>query len=265
MQPLDYGRSFIIPGKDGAGNTPRQWIDSRVRIIDDANSAQEDYYRTDLCVTEYTFGAGQIFPERTWYGSRCWGPTKTWFYRHFIDADTKPAGREQAMVYDTDGIWGPVTRCLIERDAEELTTDAAIIHATRDGRILVGQTEIHNEERNLRAIIEYPIKTMNTLWAEGYESLKNSRFEMIDPGDREGIYQVDTGPIPFAHLDRDCEHHYERIQLAHVAYNTADLASFMLFDSKPLLDEQGDVRAKVNGYHKPVLMPAANRIYALKD
>lgn len=264
MQPLDYHRSFIIPGSlEHPGNVPRQWIDSRVRIIDDASGATEDYLRTDLCVTEHTFGAGQIFPQRTWCGSRCWGPTKTWFFRHFVDADDQPARtRPQAMAYDTDGIWGPITRHLVEAVCEELADDAAIIRATREGRPLVGQTEIANDAGNLRAIIEYPIKTMNTLWAEGYDSLKHDMFQSIDPGDRAGIYQVDTGPVPFAALELTCDSHHERITLAHVAFNQSDNASFMLFAPRELKDDAGNVRARVNGYHQPVHLPAQNRIYA---
>lgn len=267
LKPLNYSRSFIIPGSaDHAGNVPRQWIDSRVLITDEDADITEEYLRTDLCVTERTFGAGQIFPERTWCGSRCWGPHKTWFFRHFVDADDKPGrSRQQAMAYDTDSIWGPITRHLVQGNADELTTDAAIIRATREGLPLVGQTEIQNKAGNLRATIEYPIKTMNTLWAAGYHHLEGQDFDVIDPGDREGIYQVDTGPVPFADLELDCEHHHERITLAHVAYNQSDNASFMLFAPRELKDDNGNTKAHVNGYHQPVLLPAHNRIFALKD
>ena len=265
MNPIDYGRSFTIAGADGPGNAPRFWIDSRTRIIDQTDGTHEDFYRTDACVTERTFGAGQIFPENTWLGSRIWGPKKTWFYRHKVDADAAiGTSRPQEMIYDTDGIWGPVRHHLVEAAVEELTDDVAIIEATRTGRVLIGQTEIHNEERKLHAIIEYPIKTINTLRADGLESLAKFSYPTADTTARAALYQVDTGPVAFAHLDRDCDEHYERIKMAYVAFNASDQASFMLFEPKPLYDEQGNVRGRVNGYHRPVLLPATNRIYAME-
>lgn len=266
LDPIDYGRSFTVAGADGPGNAPRFWIDSRTRIIDEADGTYEDYYRTDACVTERTFGAGQIFPESTWLGSRIWGPQKTWFYRHKVDADAGVGGRrKQEMVYDTDAIWGPVRHHLVGTEVEELTDDVAIIEATRAGRVLIGQTEIRNDERKLRAIIEYPIKTMNTLRADGFESLVRFPYPAAGTTGRSALYQVDTGPVAFAHLDRDCDEHYERIQLAYVAFNAPDQASFMLFEPTPLCDDEGNVRARVNGYHRPVLLPAVNRIYAMRD
>jgi len=266
LEPIDYGRSFTIAGADGPGNAPRMWIDSRTRIFSEADGTYEDYYRTDACVTERTFGSGQIFPKETWLGSRIWGQKKTWFYRHKIDADASiGTSRPQEMVYDTDGIWGPVRHHLVEAGVEELTDDAAIIEATRAGRVLIGQTEICNDDYKLRAIIEYPIKTMNTLRADGFERLAKYPFPTAETTGRSALYQVDTGPVAFAHLERDCEEHYERIQLAYVAFNAPDQASFMLFEPAPLLDEQGNVKARVHGYHRPVLLPATNRAYAMKD
>jgi len=265
MAPIDYGRSFTIAGADGPGNAPRMWIDSRTRIVNETDGTYEDYYRTDACVTERTFGSGQIFPENTWMGSRIWGPKKTWFYRHKVDADaTIGTSRPQEMVYDTDGIWGPVRHHLVDARTEELADDVAIIEATRTGRVLIGQTEIRNDARKLRAIIEYPIKTMNTLRADGFGSLEKFSYPTAETTGRAALYQVDTGPVAFAHLDRDCEEHYERIQLAYVAFNAPDLASFMLFEPAPLHDEQGNVKARVHGYHRPLLLPAINRIYAME-
>ncbi len=267
MNPIDYGCSFTIAGGDRPGNTPRFWIDSRTRIIDDSSGTQEDFYRTDACVTERTFGAGQIFPEYTYMGSRIWGPEKTWFYRHKAEADVLISDtRPQAMVYETDEIWGPARHHLVEPDVEEISDDTEIIQATCGGRVLIGQTEMQSHDRKLRAIFEFPIKTMNTVGADGFDWLSSIKsYAPVEPGDRTAVYQVDTGPIAFAHLDRNCESHHERIQMAYVAFNAPDLASFMLFEPASLRDDHGNVRARVNGYHRPVLLPATNRIYALKD
>jgi hypothetical protein len=266
MNPIDYGRSFTIAGGERPGNVPRFWIDSRTRIIDDANETYEDYYRTDACVTERTFGAGQIFPEYTYMGSRIWGSEKTWFYRHKEEAEVLISNtRPQAMVYESDSIWGPVRHHLVDADVEEIEDDSEILEATREGRVLIGQTEIQNAERKLRAIFEFPIKTMNTVGRDGFEWLGSiNSYAPVDPGNRAAVYQVDTGPIAFAHLDREFESHHERIQMAYVAFNAPDLASFMLFEPASLLDDDGNVKARVNGYHKPVLLPATNRVYALK-
>lgn len=60
--------------------------------------------------------------------------------------------------------------------------------------------------------MEYPIKTMN-----------------IHPERTQ--YQVDTGPILFADLDRAKEHTINRMCMAFVCYNGPDVAEFVLMTS----------------------------------
>ena len=72
---------------------------------------------------------------------------------------------------------------------------------------IVSQTRISSQETGLSAIIECPIKTMNT--------------------NRErDVYQVDTGPVAFPDLGGGYERHVDRISLAFLAFNAPDFTDF---------------------------------------
>ena len=82
--------------------------------------------------------------------------------------------------------------------------------AVRQSRpLLFAQTEIWDEQHQMRAIIEYPVKTMNF-------HPERKRF------------QIDTGPLPLPDFTSDAEEHIEWFDLAHVVYNTFDRAEFII-------------------------------------
>ena len=84
------------------------------------------------------------------------------------------------------------------QEVEELTTNEAIRQATYEFAPIVSQTEVWNEQTGLRAIMECPVKTMNTRRADD-------------------LYQVDTGPLAFPDLSQRHERHVDGIALAFVA------------------------------------------------
>jgi hypothetical protein len=85
---------------------------------------------------------------------------------------------------------------------------AAIVAATLENRPLVARTELRDPAGGRRALLEYPVKTMNVL-------REPPRF------------QVDTGPLILPDFGSTAERPIERLEMAYVAYNTFGRAEFI--------------------------------------
>ena len=120
-----------------------------------------------------------------------------------------------------------------------MTSNAAIRQATYDFAPIVTQTAIRNDETRLRAIIECPVKTMNT------------RRE-------DGMYQVDTGPVAFPDLTQRRARHIDGIALAFVVFNAPHFADFVREVPTAVGSEQ------VYHYSEILSLEAANRVYAVR-
>jgi len=101
------------------------------------------------------------------------------------------------------------------RSGELLETPDAIITATLRNEPLVARTELQNDR--YRAVIEYPIKTMNA-----------------SPRDR--IYQTDTGPVLLPDLSRSWEELIGGMELAFSAFNTDSWTEFLVRCAHPVVD-----------------------------
>ena len=95
------------------------------------------------------------------------------------------------------------------RPPEVLENDEEIIDATLNDLLLIGRTEIWDDDQGMSAMVEYPVKTMN-----------------IHPERKR--FQVDTGPLLFPDLSLTVERQIECFSIAFVCYNTFDLAEFIL-------------------------------------
>ena len=121
----------------------------------------------------------------------------------------------------------------------ELEDGEAICAATYAGDPLVAQTEISNDETGLRAVIEYPVKSMNT-------------------NREKGAYQVDTGPVAFPDLSQrrnGC--HADAISLAFVAFNAPHFADFVLEVPTRVGGEE------VHHFSQVLSLPANNRLFSV--
>ena len=108
-------------------------------------------------------------------------------------------------------------------------------------RILNGSTEITDEVGRYRAILEFPIKTMNV-------------------NHIKGLYQVDTGPVLLPDFTSNKERMVECFQLAFVAYNRIDEAYFVIQEPTSIVAGSVD---KVSYYSKVVGVEAKNTVIAL--
>ncbi len=242
MRPLDYGRSFIL-GR-WPENEVRFWVESRLRISDEQKGLSEDYVQCASCKSEDTFAERNLFYEDNYDFLPVFGPEYSLIYRRkaWLNPNYRSCSRSSEL-------WAGQVYHLVEAAAvEELDTTEAVIRATHAMRPIVAQTEFCNVEAGLRAIVEYPVKTMNTQR-------------------QRQVFQVDTGPILFADLARRQPRLVDCLALAFVAFNVPHFADFVV--EAPTTVGVGkaataaDASASVYHYSQRVTLAALNRLYAL--
>lgn len=227
MTPLDYGRSFL--SGVAPWNRVRFWVESRTRVIDEASGKFEDYLQCASCKSENTFAERELFHKNNYDFLPIFGPEFGVIFRRH--AHVNPNYRS---VLPVNKMWeGQKQGLRVSRRSRLLPTTAAIREATHKGAPLVAQVEIAGA--GTRAIIEFPVKTMN-----------------ID--DAKDLYQVDTGPVAFPDLT-GTGHIADRMWLAFVAFNAPHFADFIL----------EDVAANnTRHYTRQVSLAAKNRLFAVE-
>ena len=93
----------------------------------------------------------------------------------------------------------------------------------------------------MRAVLEYPVKTMNVI-------------------ESPARYQVDTGPIIVPDFAATADLTIARFDLAHVVYNRFDRGELIL--RKPVAVGHGASRTSVTDYSHRVEYTARNRLFA---
>lgn len=237
MKPLDYGRSFLIG--TAAFNEVRFWLESRTILIDDATGNSEQYLQAASCKSEDTFAQEDLFLEDNYDFLPVFGPGTGIIFRR--KADFHGDYKQCLPVSD---MWGGPKHHLAEStDCDLLADNHAILAATYDGQPLVAQTEIRDSASKRHAIIEYPVKTMNT------------RRE-------DGVFQVDTGPVLFPDFALDHDHSCKMMSLAFVAFNVFTCADFIL-EAPTDIHRDGNHQVTVHHYSRRISLSSVNRIYAL--
>ena len=230
MNATDFNNSYMtwsvpynpndkrVPGHKPWGNSARILIDARCELIDDKSGASEEFFLIVPCRTEWMYQEENIFqiPSREYRG---------------IWSRTRHIGMGKGMIYEGEQKKSAPTKGSFTSlhftvrsfpSATVLQTDEAAVEATMKELPLVAQTEIWDEQRQMRAIIEYPVKTMNF-------HPERQRF------------QVDTGPLLLPDFTSDAEERIEWFDLAHVVYNTFDRAEFIIHQPTPVLKDGQEV------------------------
>jgi hypothetical protein len=237
MKPLDYGLSFLI-GK-ALWNEVRFWIESRTRIINEKTGKQEDYIQVGSCKSEDTFGSGDLFYDDNYDFIPIFGPDHGIIFRRTVYLNPR-----YKSCQPVNQMWEGQKYHLVEAKLyEELFTTKDIIKATKVFYPIVAQTEIQNKKTGLRAIIEYPVKTMNTCL-------------------EQNSFQVDTGPIAFPDLTQNYERYVDSISLAFIAFNNLHKADFILEVPTPITDKNKEI-CKVHHYSLKINLTTTNHLYAL--
>jgi len=237
MNVLDYGQSFLA-GK-AAWNSVRFWVESRTRLIDDATGRLEDYYQCASCKSEDTFAEKDLFYADNYDFVPIFGPEFGVVFRRCAYLNDNYRSCVKAAE-----LWEGQAYHLVERpDARLLETTAAIREATAGWQPLVARTEIWHEESRLRAVIEYPIKTIN---------IHHER----------DLYQVDTGPLALPDLAVRHEPAVEGFSLAFVAFNAPQFADFVI-EEPTRVKRDGQEPYTVYHYSRRLSLAARNTVYAL--
>ena len=218
----------------------RFWVESRTRVIDSRTGATEDFIQAASCKSENTFHEKDLFQRDNYDFLPIFGAEHALVFRR------RAWLNENYREYrDTTDLWGGVSHSLVEARVEQLADHAAALEATYANAPLIAQTEIWNDDTGLRAIMEYPVKTMNTIRATD-------------------TYQVDTGPLAYPDLSQRRDRMIETLSLAFVAFNVVDFADFVI-EVPTAIDDVGlggKALCQVYHYSRIVTHPAENRLYA---
>jgi hypothetical protein len=234
---LEYGHSFIC--NTASFNNVRFWIESRTVLFDGERSVA--FYQCGSCKSENTFAEKELFHEDNYDFLPILGDGHWLIFRRM--ARLNPNYRQFKRMEE---IWGPANIKLTEaRNVQVLDSWEKIRDATAAATPIVARTELRDDQTGLRAVIEYPVKTMNI-------SLDKS------------MYQVDTGPIAFPDLSRRFEPLIDCLQLAFVAFNAPHFADFILEQPTPVV-EDGQERAQIHHYSGRLSLPATNVLLAVED
>ncbi len=201
MKAWDYSRSFVtfvLPI-----NTARLQVEARC-VLSLPGAADEQFALFASCKSEVCYVEGQLFVDPNYDFSGMFSLTRYRLERIHADAAAeKPEAGPIASRFD-DLLWQI-------HEAERLrplTDKAAVIDATLAGEIILARNEMADEASGARAMIEYPVKTMNV--------------------HREtGTFQVDTGPVPLYDFASGEDEVMGRFAWAYVAFNEFGGACFV--------------------------------------
>ena len=247
----DYATSFATFVVKGRGNLARLQVESRCLLMDEDNLLQEEFFQFASCKSEDTYAGQNLFTVPNYDFSGIFSRDNFVIFRARRPEDTRDYAERGKVRERFEDL-------LLEiRPAPEstiLSTNEEIVKATLEGLRLVGRTEIRNERNGHRAILEYPIKTMNV-------------------NDQKQIYQVDTGPLVFPDFEAQTKSPagnqdsalgaVEKLELAYVAYNRPDQAEFIL-QRETAIRAGGKKVQRVCHYSEIRQMRAKNTLLSLK-
>jgi hypothetical protein len=233
---LDYGRSFVC--HSGPYNAVRLWIESRTTIVDEESGTVSHFYQCGSCKSERTFAEKDLFYENNYDFLPIVGHDRTLMFRRHIGVN--PDYRD---IRDVVKPWGtPILRLHNAADALVLDTWPKIQQAIESGAPIICRTTLADEATRLRAVVEYPVKTMNM-------------------NVEKQLWQTDTGPIALPDLSKRYEHPIESLRLAFVAANRNDEAYFVVEQPTPLTVDDKQV-AEVRHFSQPFGAKATNVLLA---
>lgn len=225
------------PGHMQYRNSARIQLDARCEIVDEKVGASEVFFLITPCRSEWMYRSDTLFQYPN--GEYC----AIWSESEFINVGhglTDNGGKQTAaLIKDRFKDFRLTIRTLPR--SRSLVNSEQIIQATRDNYLLIGRTDIRARTRNMRARIEYPIKTINT-------------------NDEHKLFQVDTGPLPFPDFTCSSIRPIEWFSVAYVCYNTFHLAEFILRKPTPVMDDDREL-CKIVTYSDIRRMPARNNIF----
>ena len=209
---LDYSRSYVTFVTEGRGNLARLQVESRCSVYDAEGTLLEEFFQYASCKSEDTHGTGVLFYEVNYDFSGVFSKENYVIYRARAPWDDRPYHDRGKVADRFEDLLFQIEEA---SEVKALETVPQIVEATLVGHPLVGRTEITSGD-GMRAVIEYPVKTMNV--------------------NEKPMYQVDTGPLAFPDFDvmKEGVDLVDSIELAYVAYNKPDEAYFVIQRQSPV-------------------------------
>lgn len=233
----DYSRSYVtFRSRKVHANLARLQIESRCLLLDAQGAVEEEFFQYASCKSEDEYVENKLFLDPNYDFSGVFSREKYVIFRAGSPAPAnRPyAERGRALERFKDLIF----QVKAARGVETLANPTDIVKATVAGFPLVGRTEIHDQASGRRAVLEYPIKTMNVQ-------------------DERRLYQLDTGPIVFPDIQgvqttdatgkNEPTALVDLLELAYIAFNRPDRAEFIIQRRRPI-EHGGEVVCQVCHY-----------------
>ncbi|MGD9497171.1 MAG: hypothetical protein AB7Y46_12810 [Armatimonadota bacterium] len=202
MTACDFSRSFATFVTQGRGNNARIQVEAvcdlpapegETRYVLVASCKAEDTYAADALFRLPNYDFCAIFSTEQYCIVRAGLPLTACWRESGLSRD-----RFEQVRMDLSQV--PARACA---DARE------IVETTLGGASAVGRTELLDDDGELLARLEYPVKTMNV-------------------NDLRWVYQVDTGPIIVPDIERQGALEVDRLALAFIAWNRPDRAELIV-------------------------------------
>jgi hypothetical protein len=207
LEALDFSRSFVTfftTAVQGA-NIARIQIDATCRVDGwGADGGVGEFHLIAPCRSEVMYEETQLFQMPNYEFCGIFSNDEFVLLRTHWTSDREAP--EYALPHER---FERIAIDLTHLNAEALDCDSDVVEATLANRRLVARTELTDPEIGTRAVIEYPIKTMNV------------RREPAN-------FQVDTGPILVPRWDAGNLPAPLRFDVAHIVYWKRDRAEFVL-------------------------------------
>ena len=247
---IDFANSYMTWFGAPGDSISRIAIEAACTLVDDTGS-EDDFYLIAPCRAEHTHSDGQLIVMPNYDFRGIFGRSEYRILRkHWVsdpdylgDAGLNTTG---GRVLDEAGRhadrWNEVRLDIGRFDSfTELVDRQAVVDATLENKPLVSRTELSDEASGMRAMLEYPVKTMNVLKSPAR-------------------YQVDTGPIIVPDFTSTADLAIARFDLAHVVYNLFDRGELIL--RKPIAVGEGASRTSVTDYSHRIEYTGRNTLLA---
>ncbi|MBN19336.1 MAG: hypothetical protein CL758_07695 [Chloroflexi bacterium] len=253
MKVINFGKSYMTwYGAGEMSSISRILLDGVCTFIN-SRDEKEEFYLIAPCRSEHTHSDGQLIVMPNYDFRGIFGSKEYKIFRkHWVSnpnyLDDPGLDTTGGRILEESGLhktkWDDVKLDISYfNNIKELVDKQSVVDSTLNNSILVGQTELFNEKTGEKAILEYPIKTMNVI-------KDIPRF------------QVDTGPILIPNFESVTDLKVDSLDIAHIVFNVFDKGEYIL--RKPVkIANTNSGPLSVTDYSKLDEYMGINRLYAV--
>lgn len=230
MSAIDFSRSYM---RWTIAPQVRILIDAVCTLTDNSTGESKAYYLIAPCRAEDTHGDAGLFYMPSYEFCGIWAEDESHIIRThwFSHRDNRQNRYREGDAIDVREF----------SQTRQLPDNESVFDATMGStEPLISRTTLHDGQRGITAVLEYPVNTMNV---------------KEDPV----RFQVDTGPLIVPDFERDCARPIECFEVAYIVYNRFDEAHFIL--RRPVAGREGTTRDQfTTDYSEIQIMDAENEL-----